>query len=108
MGRSIALEIASLETFRLMDGHRFLEVGPWLAHKGRTVKYVLVHYPWPDSLPLYLGDDDKDEEAFGVIRTQGGIAVLVAQRPRDTDTNCRLESPRVARAWLKTLSASPE
>jgi len=50
-----------------LGGHKFLEIGPTLAHKGRTVDYLLDRYPWPGALPIYLGDDDKDEKAFGVI-----------------------------------------
>jgi trehalose-phosphatase len=57
--------------FRLLGGHKFLEIGPRLAHKGLTVSYLLDDYPWPKALPLYLGDDDKDEEAFGVIQARG-------------------------------------
>jgi trehalose-phosphatase len=91
------------DQFRLLGGHKFLEVGPRLAHKGKTVAYLLDHYPWPDALPLYLGDDDKDEEAFGVIKERGGIAVLVNATPRDTQADCRLGSPQAARRWLDGL-----
>lgn len=89
--------------FRLLGGHKFLEIAPRLAHKGRTVKYLLDRYPWAGSLPLYLGDDDKDEEAFGVIEAEGGIAILVAAKPRDTAADFRLESPLAARHWLELL-----
>ncbi len=91
--------------FRLLGGHKFLEIGPELAHKGRAVAYMLDRYPWPGALPLYLGDDDKDEEAFGVIKRHGGIAVLVAAQARDTEADFRLESPQAARQWLARLTA---
>jgi trehalose 6-phosphate phosphatase len=103
--RRMASEAASAGPFRLLGGHKFLEIGPRLAHKGRTVEYLLERYPWPGALPLYLGDDDKDEEAFGVIRARGGMAVLVAQEPRATKADCRLESPQVVRRWLEMLPA---
>jgi trehalose 6-phosphate phosphatase len=101
--RSMATEAATPGLFRLLGGHKFLEIGPRLAHKGRTVDYLLDRYPWPGALPLYLGDDDKDEEAFGVIKARGGIAILVAREPRNTKADCRLESPQAARHWLETL-----
>jgi RNA polymerase sigma-70 factor (ECF subfamily) len=69
------------------------------------VGYLLDRYAWPGALPLYLGDDDKDEEAFGVIKARGGIAILVAARRRKTDADCRLESPQTVRRWLETLPA---
>ena len=90
------------EQFRLLGGHKFLEIGPRLAHKGQAVGFLLDHYPWPGALPVYLGDDDKDEEAFGVVKARGGIAILVASEPRDTDADGRLESPQAARLWLET------
>jgi trehalose 6-phosphate phosphatase len=91
------------DTFRLLSGHKFLEIGPRLAHKGKTVACLLKSRPWPGALPLYLGDDDKDEEAFGVIKARDGIAILIAGEPRDTQADCRLESPQAARRWLKAL-----
>lgn len=101
--RHMAAGALAQEDLRLLGGHKFLEIGPKLAHKGRTVEYLLDHYPWPGALSLYVGDDDKDEEAFEVIERQGGIAVLVAREPRDTAAGYRLNSPQEARRWLETL-----
>jgi trehalose-phosphatase len=101
--RRMANDAASLGPFRLLGGHKFLEIGPRLANKGQTVAYLLDHYPWPGAMPVYLGDDDKDEEAFGVIKARGGMAILVAREPRDTQADCRLESPQAVRHWLQTL-----
>jgi trehalose-phosphatase len=101
--RHMANDAASLGPFRLLGGHKFLEIGPRLANKGQTVAYLLDHYSWPGAMPLYLGDDDKDEEAFGVIKARGGIAILVAKEPRNSQADCRLESPQAVRHWLQTL-----
>ena len=98
-----AIDRAAPGLFRLLGGHKFLEIGPRLAHKGLTVAYLLDRYPWPGALPLYLGDDDKDEEAFGVIQARGGVAVVVASKPRETVADLRLESPQTARHWLEML-----
>lgn len=97
------LKRAAPGMFRLLGGHKFLEIGPRLAHKGLTVAHLLDEYPWPRAVPLYLGDDDKDEEAFGVIRAHGGVAVMVAAEPRKTEADLRLESPQAARRWLEML-----
>ncbi len=101
--RRMANEAASSGPFRLLGGHKFLEVGPRLANKGSTVDYLLERHPWPAAVPLYIGDDDKDEEAFSVIKARGGIAILVASEPRNTQADCRLESPQAARCWLEAL-----
>jgi trehalose 6-phosphate phosphatase len=100
---SEAAERASPGLFRLLGGHKFLEIGPTLANKGRAVGYLLDHDPWPGALAIYLGDDDKDEEAFGIIKERGGIAILVAPETRETGADYRLESPQAARRWLETL-----
>jgi trehalose 6-phosphate phosphatase len=98
-----ALESGPTEEFRLLGGHKFLEIGPRLAHKGRTIDYLLDRYPISQAIPLYLGDDDKDEEAFDVVHAHGGIAILVAPGARSTQADYRLASPRAARRWLEEL-----
>jgi trehalose 6-phosphate phosphatase len=98
-----ASEMAASGSWRLLGGHKFLEIAPREAHKGHTVAYLLDHYPWPGALPLYLGDDDKDEEAFGVVKVRGGIAILVASKPRETRADGRLETPQSVRRWLAEL-----
>ncbi len=103
----VALTRAAPGLFRLLGGHKFLEIGPRLAHKGLTVAHLLDQYPWPGALPLYLGDDDKDEEAFGVVKRHGGVAAVVASEPRETEADLRLESPQAARRWLETLLGAP-
>ena len=101
--RRMATQVTPSELFRVLSGHKFLEVCPRLAHKGQTVGYLLDRYAWPGALPLYLGDDDKDEEAFSVIKARGGIAILVAAGRRKTDADYRLASPQAVRHWLETL-----
>ena len=97
------LDDAPAELFRLLGGHKFLEVGPALAHKGRTVEFLLDRYPSPGALPLYVGDDDKDEEAFSVIHAREGLAVRVCGRPCRTTADGTLDSPQDARRWLANL-----
>ena len=89
---------------QLLGGHKFLEIAPVLADKGRVVEDLLSRSPSVGALPVYIGDDDKDEKAFAVIRSRGGLALLVARRPRATLACCRLPSPHAARAWLARLA----
>ena len=94
--------------FRLLGGHKFLEIGPAQANKGLTLRYLLQEHAWPGCLPVYVGDDDKDEEAFEVIQKQGGVAVVVAAQPRASHADCRLASPQAVRQFLGQLAASKE
>lgn len=89
--------------FRQHGGPRFFEVCPALAHKGQTVEWLLAHDPRPGGLPVYIGDDYNDEDAFGTIHQHGGLAILVSHEPRPTQADMRLHNPQAARQWLEEL-----
>jgi len=94
------------EYFRILGGHKFLEAAPLLAHKGKTVEFLLRNFPLPDAQLIYIGDDDKDEEAFETIIEHGGIAIKVinnAQIPHPTCANFTLESPSEVLFWLESF-----
>jgi len=106
--REILEQELAEEQFRILGGHKFLEAAPLLANKGKTISYLLDQYPLPQAQLLYLGDDDKDEEAFDVIQTHGGLAIKVAnpaQAAQPTQANYTLSSPAAVNAWLETLFA---
>jgi trehalose 6-phosphate phosphatase len=92
------------DQFHILGGDKFLEVGPEIANKGDTVTYLLERYPWEGALSVYVGDDDKDEEAFTVVNAHGGITILVAHEPRPTAASCRLDSPNSVRSWLRNFT----
>jgi len=117
-------EEAGIDGWRILGGERFLELAPASANKGETVNWLLdncsnlVATPVASlqeigvsitqaalALPVYLGDDDKDEEAFAVIRARGGIAIAVGARQLQTHVDARLPSPDAARSWLQSILA---
>jgi trehalose 6-phosphate phosphatase len=102
-GRS-TLRLALSGEFRVLQGEHFLEVAPAIAHKGHTVDYLLDRFAWPGALPVYLGDDDKDEDAFAAIKAHQGVALVVAAIQRPTQADAQLASPQAARAWLNQLA----
>lgn len=88
--------------FRIVGGNKFIEVAPAVAHKGQSVEWLLQALPFPGALPVYLGDDSADEDAFEVIRRAGGIPVLVG--PRESVTGAeRLAGPSAARGWIALI-----
>jgi len=92
--------------FRILGGHKFFEVAPLQASKRQAVAYLLGQFPLPGARCLYIGDDDKDEEAFPVIHEQGGAAIKVAQPSqagRPTEADFIFESPRESVRWLEKL-----
>jgi trehalose-phosphatase len=85
---------------RLLGGHRFLEIGPTLADKGATVRWIWDQYPLPRALLVYLGDDDKDEQAFSVIHDRGGVCVLVGAQIETKQADYHFGNPTQVRNWL--------
>jgi trehalose 6-phosphate phosphatase len=98
--RKRADKLIDTNLFRILGGHRFLEVAPAAAHKGKTVEWLLEQSPWPDALLVYFGDDDKDEEAFAVVRQRRGIPVVVGEPRGPTQALVRLESPAAVGEWI--------
>jgi trehalose 6-phosphate phosphatase len=101
--KKMLLERLPDQDFRILGGHKFLEVGPQRANKAYTVDYLMDQYGWPGALPVYIGDDDKDEQAFEAIKAHGGLALVVAKRPRPTLADARLENPQAVRFFLQAL-----
>ncbi len=95
-----ALKYGSL---RLQGGHKFLEICPQQADKGETLAYILSRDVFPEALPIYIGDDDKDERAFSTVNAHRGIAIVVTLEERPTQAGYTLANPTAVRAWLKAL-----
>jgi trehalose 6-phosphate phosphatase len=92
--------------FRILGGHKFLEIAPQAASKKETVAYLLEQYPLPDARLIYIGDDDKDEEAFPLIHAHHGVAIKVlqpSQAGQPTEADFFFDSPAETWQWLETL-----
>lgn len=89
-----------------IHGYRFLEIGPNNADKGHALRYLFDNFHWADSTPLYIGDDDKDEEAFQASNEYGGYSILVSNEPRETSAGYILDSPIEVHEWLSNAFIS--
>src|SRR5690606_22662072 len=76
---------------------------PW--DKGGAVAWLLngLGLNGPDVLPLYLGDDETDEDAFAMLCERGGVGVLVAPQPQRTLAHYRLDDPDAVGRFLREL-----
>jgi trehalose-phosphatase len=62
--------------FRLKTGREAFEIVPRTSwHKGAAVKWILAQLNTGGVLPIYLGDDNTDEDAFAVL--PNGVTVRV-------------------------------
>jgi trehalose 6-phosphate phosphatase len=92
--------------FRFLEGEHFFEVAPSAADKSQTVNWFLDQPSSKPVLPVYLGDDDKDEAAFGAVRRCGGLPLGVGRPRAGSQALAWVRTPLEARAWLRELMAS--
>jgi trehalose 6-phosphate phosphatase len=96
-------------------GKKVFELRPAIDwDKGKALEWLLDRLtaaggePEPSSyLPIYLGDDDTDEDAFRAV-AGNGIGILVADEPRPTAASYRLRDPQAAREWLARVAGFQE
>ncbi|KAF3432863.1 hypothetical protein FNV43_RR23965 [Rhamnella rubrinervis] len=104
--------------FHLTEGKKVMEIRPSIEwNKGHALEYLLEtlgHNSTSEVLPLYIGDDRTDEDAFKVIRSRGeGFPIIVTSKPKDTKASYSLHDTsevltfllRLAR-WRKASSSS--
>jgi trehalose-phosphatase len=90
---------------RCAGGKKIFELQPRIDwHKGRAVIWLLqaLELDGPEVLPLYLGDDLTDEDAFRALSGRG-VGIVVRDEPRKTAARFALESPSETETFLKAL-----
>ncbi|WP_266074996.1 trehalose-phosphatase [Haladaptatus caseinilyticus] len=96
--------VRGLNDVRVTSGKQVLELRPdvdW--HKGRAIRWLYDHHVPDDEtwLPLYVGDDRTDEDAFDTL-PDSGLAVKVGHHP-PTVARYRVADPSSVQtiiAWL--------
>jgi len=58
----------------------------------------------PEVLPLYIGDDLTDEDAFRALR-QRGVGIVLSELPRPTAARYALKSPEKVERFLREIVA---
>lgn len=93
--RAVDAAIAAEPGLRKGHGKKLFEIRPDLDwHKGSALLWLLcaLGLDRPDALPLYIGDDLTDEDAFQAIAGRG-IGILVAEEPRETAAEYQVRDP---------------
>ncbi|MGD8589991.1 MAG: trehalose-phosphatase [Chromatiales bacterium] len=95
----------SYPRLRRTAGKKLFELRPdidW--DKGRALSWLLseLKLDKPDVMPIYLGDDQSDEDAFRTLHGRG-IGVLVSDRPRQSLAVYRIEDTRQVIGLLRFL-----
>lgn len=86
----------------MLRGVLVVELRPRSHDKGTALDELMAVAPFAGRLPVVVGDDTTDEDAFRAATRQGGLAVVVGRR-QDTAATCRLADPVAVRGWLAQL-----
>ncbi|KAK8945689.1 putative trehalose-phosphate phosphatase 2 [Platanthera guangdongensis] len=94
---------------RLTYGRKVLEIRPIIDwNKGKAVEFLLDSLGLNDRddvLPIYVGDDRTDEDAFKVLREGNkGCGILVSSAPKDTNAYYSLRDPSEVMEFLTSLA----
>lgn len=89
-------------------GKKVFELQPRLDwHKGKAVLWLLdtLSLRTPDVVPIYIGDDITDEDAFHTLSGHG-LTIVVADTPRRTAARYAVQHPAQVQTLLQRLAAS--
>ena len=91
---------------RRMDGKKVYELLPdidW--NKGKAVLWLLetLGLERRNVLPIYIGDDRTDEDAFRAIEKRG-VAILVSEQPQITAASYWLNNPEDVELFLQKIT----
>lgn len=103
--RSVMMEYPKL---KLTQGRKVLEIRPTIKwDKGKALEFLLESLGFADCndvLPVYIGDDRTDEDAFKVLRDRGqGFGILVSKQPKETNASYSLREPKEVMHFLHRL-----
>ncbi|MGC2625209.1 MAG: trehalose-phosphatase [Candidatus Udaeobacter sp.] len=91
---------------RRIDGKKVYELLPdidW--NKGKAALWLLeTLLEGRNALPIYIGDDRTDEDAFRALEKRG-VAILVSKQPHETAASYYLNNSEEVERFLSELSA---
>ena len=88
---------------RITEGKKVIEVRPPVKWgKGKAVTWILARGGFGDTLPIYIGDDETDRDAFRALKGRG-LSIVVGHRWKDADYFLRDQSE--VSGLLKWLSS---
>lgn len=96
---------ALAETFglQIQTGKMVVELRTPGADKGSAVARILQDPAFAGFRPLFVGDDDTDEAAFGVAADLGGFGIRVGGLSAASSARFRLSDVAAVQAWLEAV-----
>lgn len=98
--------LAGISELHKTHGKKVFDLQPdidW--NKGKAVDWLLeeLDLGGPDTIPMYIGDDVTDEDAFRALEGRG-ITVAVQEEPAPTAAEYRLREPDEVEQFLENLA----
>ncbi|KAM0976703.1 hypothetical protein PS2_019309 [Malus domestica] len=108
LAEQVRLVLNEYPKLRLTQGRKVLEIRPTIKwDKGKALEFLLESLGYANSnevLPVYIGDDRTDEDAFKVLRDRGqGFGILVSKVPKETNASYTLQEPAEVKDFLRRL-----
>lgn len=102
--------VGETSELRLIHGNMVIEIKPRHADKGSAVRAFMVEAPFRGRIPVFLGDDVTDEDAFKAVNDLGGISIHVRHdhMARETAAHYQLKGVDQALQWLAQIPESLE
>jgi trehalose 6-phosphate phosphatase len=69
--------VVGADSVVILPGKMVFEVRPKGCDKGIAVEAFIAEAPFKGRMPVYIGDDVTDEDAFAVVNALGGITVKI-------------------------------
>ncbi|KNA21869.1 hypothetical protein SOVF_039240 [Spinacia oleracea] len=93
---------------KMTYGRKVLEIKPTIKwNKGKALEFLLEALGFSNSkdvLPIYIGDDRTDEDAFKVLRKKKqGFGILVSKFPKETSAAYTLQDPSEVMCFLQRM-----
>ncbi|CAN6239390.1 unnamed protein product [Urochloa humidicola] len=108
LAEQVKAVIKDYPKLKLTQGRKVLEIRPSIMwDKGKALEFLLESLGFAncsDVLPVYIGDDRTDEDAFKVLKKRGqGISILVSKCPKETNASFSLQDPSEVMDFLLRL-----
>ncbi len=87
----------------LTYGPEVAEIRPAYANKGKTVSALLTVHA-PNALPIYIGDDRSDEDAFNQLPPHA-VTIRVGNPDQPTRARYRVDDPEEVQRFVRAMLA---
>jgi trehalose 6-phosphate phosphatase len=103
--RSLASDAArGLDTLHVMAGHAVFEILQRGITTGRAIRRFMRRPPFAGRIPVFVGDDETDEDGMREAAAEGGFGVKIG--PEETVARYRLPNTEAVHNWLSRLTKS--